>query len=48
MSDGTKFSTIDASNIKEPKLQTYVDAKKAFEEDMKSLNVVNSEVTKLL
>jgi hypothetical protein len=43
-----KFITIDATNSKEPKLQTYKDAKIAFETDMKALNITNPEITKLL
>ena len=48
ISNETKFITIDATNSKEPKLQTYKDAKIAFETDMKALNINNPEITKLL
>lgn len=34
-----KFHSIDATNKKAPKLQTYIDAKAAFDADMKTLNI---------
>ncbi len=48
ISDANKLATIDATNIKEPRLQTYIDAKQAFDTDMKALNVSDPKITKLL
>jgi hypothetical protein len=41
------FISIDATNTKAPKLQTYIDAKKAFEEDTKTLKIENKDITDL-
>ena len=42
------FLSIDEKNLKAPKLQTYINAKKAFEEDIKTLNITNPDITNTL
>jgi len=48
ISDAEKFATIDKTNTKEPRLQTYINTKKAFKEDMKLLRIPDPEITKKL
>ncbi len=42
------FHSIDSTNAKAPKLQTYIDAKIAFETDMKTLGVVDIDMMQML
>ena len=42
------FHTIDITNKKAPKLQTYIEAKKAFEEDIQTLGIVDVDMKTML
>lgn len=42
------FHNIDSTNKKAPKLQTYIEAKNAFEEDMKTLGIVDVDMKKMI
>ncbi len=42
------FHNIDSTNKQAPKLQTYIEAKKAFEEDMNTLGIVDVDMKEML